>query len=213
MAAYDDLTIGVLALQGDFNRHLYRLRQLGVSGREIRTVTDLDGLDGLIIPGGESTTFSHLIDRFNMRRALVEFGRDKPVWGTCAGMILLAREVTDPRVIPLRLMDMTVERNGYGRQVNSFFTTVAARLNHEPVSLRASFIRAPIVLSHGPKVEILAEYAGSPVLLRQSRYLASSFHTELDDDLSLIRFFIDELVLCRRPDYGQPSCQTPAATK
>lgn len=195
MSAYADLMVGVLALQGDFERHLYRLDKLGVAGREIRTVDDLNGADALIIPGGESTTFSCLIDRFNLRSTLMKFCRGKPVWGTCAGMVLLARQVTDPRVIPLQLMDIEVERNGYGRQVQSFFAVVSARLNGTSTNLSASFIRAPKVLAVGPEVTVMAEHETWPVLMRQGQYLASSFHTELDDDLSLTRFFVDNFVL------------------
>jgi 5'-phosphate synthase pdxT subunit len=195
MSAYADLMVGVLALQGDFERHLYRLEKLGVAGREIRTVNDLNGADGLIIPGGESTTFSCLIDRFNLRSTLENFCREKPVWGTCAGMVLLARKVTDPRVTPLQLMDIEVERNGYGRQVQSFFAVVAARLNGTIAHLSASFIRAPKVLAVGPQVNILAEHETRPVLISQGQYLASSFHTELEDDPSLTRFFVDNFVL------------------
>ena len=186
--------IGVLALQGDFERHLFRLSALGVAGREVRRQEDLIGLDGLIIPGGESTTMSELIDRFELRENLEKFCSAKPVWGTCAGMILLAREVDDERVRPLNIIDVAVVRNGYGRQINSFFADIQASLNGNQTALKASFIRAPVVTGYGPGVQVLATYQNSPVLLAQGNCLVSSFHTELHDDLSLTRYFLEEFV-------------------
>nr|MBN2278379.1 pyridoxal 5'-phosphate synthase glutaminase subunit PdxT [candidate division Zixibacteria bacterium] len=192
---YSHLTIGVLALQGDFERHLYRLSALKTNCREIRTGGDLSGLDGLIIPGGESTTMSMLLDRFVMRPEMERFCFEKPVWGTCAGMIMLAREVDDVRVKPLKIIDISIARNGYGRQVYSFHTEVKAHLNGHDVSLPGSFIRAPVVMDAGPEVKILARHDNSPVLLIQGKCLVSSFHTELDDDLTLTRYFLDHLVM------------------
>ncbi|UCD93549.1 MAG: pyridoxal 5'-phosphate synthase glutaminase subunit PdxT [Candidatus Zixiibacteriota bacterium] len=187
-------TIGVLALQGDFERHLFRLSALGMAGREVRRKEDLTGLDGLIIPGGESTTMSELIDRFKLRDNLEKFCSVKPVWGTCAGMILLAGKVDDERVRPLKVIDVSVIRNGYGRQINSFFAEIQASLNGDRIALKASFIRAPVVSGYGPEVQVLATYRDSPVLLAQGNCLISSFHTELHDDLSLTRYFLEEFV-------------------
>lgn len=187
-------TIGVLALQGDFERHLFRLSALGMAGREVRRKEDLTGLDGLIIPGGESTTMSELIDRFKLRDNLEKFCSVKPVWGTCAGMILLAGKVDDERVRPLKVIDVSVIRNGYGRQINSFFAEIQANLNGDRTALKASFIRAPVVSGYGPEVQVLATYRDSPVLLAQGNCLISSFHTELHDDLSLTRYFLEEFV-------------------
>jgi len=184
------LKIGVLALQGDFERHLYHLERVGANGREVRRSDDLETLDGLIIPGGESTTMSELIDRFDMRRKLREFCSRKAVWGTCAGMIMLAREVDDARVRPLNIIDMTVRRNGYGRQVHSFHGTVKAALNGSHISLPASFIRAPVVTAYGRDVRVFARWNGSPVLLGKDRCLASSFHTELDENPALLKYFL-----------------------
>jgi 5'-phosphate synthase pdxT subunit len=188
-------TIGVLALQGDFERHIYRLKNLSVSVSEIRQVSDLDNLDGLIIPGGESTTINNLIARFGLRKPLSRFARTHSVWGTCAGMIMLARQVDDPRVDPLGIIDISIIRNGYGRQVHSFFATVEASLNGTMSALSASFIRAPLVKSYGRDVSVLARYQSSPVLLSHENCLVSSFHTELDDDLTLTKFFVDKFVL------------------
>jgi 5'-phosphate synthase pdxT subunit len=189
------LVVGVLALQGDFERHLFRLNALGVGGREIRSCEDIEGLDGLIIPGGESTTMSLLIDRFEMRGCLSQFCRQKGVWGTCAGMIMLAREIDDERVKPFGVIDIFVSRNSYGRQVHSFFADIEANLNGQIKRLKASFIRAPLILNYGSNVIVLAEYNHSPVLLYQNNCLASSFHTELDDDLTLTKYFLENFVL------------------
>ena len=190
-----NVTIGVLALQGDFERHLTQLDGLKIKGCEIRRSDQLDKIDGLIIPGGESTTMTELIDRFKMRQALVEFCSKKPVWGTCAGMIMLAREVDHNMVHPLNIIDISVKRNGYGRQVHSFFTTVQASLNGHLSDLRASFIRAPMVARYAPDITVLAAYEGSPVLLSHKNCLVSSFHTELENDLTLIDFFVRKYVI------------------
>ncbi len=199
MQNYSELTTGVLALQGDFERHEHHLKLLGANFVEVRTVGDLKGIDGLIIPGGESTTMSRLLDRFVMRDAVTEFCRSKPVWGTCAGMIMLASEViNDNRVIPLKTLDISVLRNGYGRQVFSFFTEIQAALNGTSALLKASFIRAPKVTRVGEGIKILAEYAGEPVLLMKDNCLASSFHTELEEDYSLTKYFIDHFILKNR---------------
>jgi 5'-phosphate synthase pdxT subunit len=188
------ITIGVLAVQGDFERHLVRLSALGVEGREIRRVEDLTELDGLIIPGGESTTMSELIDRFELREDLLYFCSARPVWGTCAGMILLARKVDDERVRPLKIIDISVARNGYGRQINSFYAEIQANLNGDKTTLKASFIRAPVVIDYDRGIQILGTYRDSPVLLARGNCLVSSFHTELHSDLSLTRYFLEEFV-------------------
>ena len=195
---FASLHIGVLALQGDFERHLHHLRVLHASAREIRRGADLDGLDALIIPGGESTTMNKLIDRFAMRDVLADFLRSHPAWGTCAGSILLAREVDDDRIEPFRIIDVAVSRNAYGRQVHSFFATVNARLGKETAVLPASFIRAPIVSDPGPGVRVLAEYDGHPVLLEQNNCLISTFHTELHDDPVLTRYFLEKVATISR---------------
>jgi 5'-phosphate synthase pdxT subunit len=195
---YSDLTIGVLALQGDFERHLYRLSAMGVQGRQVRTANQLQGLDGLIIPGGESTAMSELIDRFSMRKELQLFCSHKAVWGTCAGMILLADEVVGNEVRPLKSIDISVARNCYGRQIHSFFAEIEASLNGVGTNLKASFIRAPVVTRYGPQVKVISIYRDSPVLLAQNMCLASSFHTELHEDLTLVRYFIDKFVSAAR---------------
>ncbi|UCD17427.1 MAG: pyridoxal 5'-phosphate synthase glutaminase subunit PdxT [Candidatus Zixiibacteriota bacterium] len=193
------LHIGVLALQGDFERHLRQLHLLNVSGREVRCREELSGLDGLIIPGGESTAMNELIDRFAMRDALGDFIRTRVVWGTCAGSILLAREVDDRRIRPFGAMDISVIRNGYGRQIHSFYAEITARLNGDTRLLRASFIRAPIIARYGNGVMVLAEYGGRPVLLEQPNCMVSTFHTELHDNPLLTTYFLDKIISRGRP--------------
>ncbi|HOD67679.1 MAG TPA: pyridoxal 5'-phosphate synthase glutaminase subunit PdxT [candidate division Zixibacteria bacterium] len=197
MSEYGKLTVGVLALQGDFERHLYQLRRVGAKAREVRRPADLEGLDGLIMPGGESTTMNILMDRFALREPLRAFAQTRPVWGTCAGMIMAAREIEDNQagVRPLGLIDITVVRNGYGRQVFSFEAHLAARLGPAATALAATFIRAPRVTRVGPGVTALAEYRGAPVLVAAGRVLASSFHTELGEDTTLVEYFLRKYLL------------------
>ena len=189
-------TIGVLALQGDFIEHESMLRRLGVSTRQVRSAEDLRGLDGLIIPGGESTTFCRLMEDFNLYRpvgAFVQTGA--PVWGTCAGMIVLAGNASDLAFPTLEALDIEVLRNAYGRQVDSFETDLdIAALGEEP--FHAVFIRAPVVASVGPGVEVMAtvrsEPAGreEPVAVRQGSVMATSFHPELTNDVRFHSYFV-----------------------
>jgi pyridoxal 5'-phosphate synthase pdxT subunit len=176
--------IGVLALQGGFEAHERVLRGLGAQVREIRVPADLDGLEGLVIPGGESTTITLGIEREGLReplRALVRGGI--PVLGSCAGLIMLDRD-------HLALMDICAERNAFGRQLHSFEADVElGGLNGPPV--RGIFIRAPWIAEHGPAVEILAEVDGHPVAAREGRMLAVAFHAELTNDDRVHRLFLD----------------------
>jgi 5'-phosphate synthase pdxT subunit len=164
-------TIGVLAVQGNFREHLAMLRRLGVHAVEVRKPEQLARLDGLVIPGGESTTFMRLMRLYGLDEAVREFGG--PVLGTCAGMIVLDRN-------HLGAVDLEVDRNAYGRQVASFEADLTLRDEAEP--LRGVFIRAPRVREAGPEVEVLAELDGEPVLLRQGRFIVASFHPELTED-------------------------------
>ncbi|MFQ6007624.1 MAG: pyridoxal 5'-phosphate synthase glutaminase subunit PdxT, partial [Candidatus Zixiibacteriota bacterium] len=151
MTKYSGLKVGVLALQGDFQRHSYQLSLLGAKVVEVRLPRDLVGLDALIVPGGESTTLDALIDRFTLRQPLLEFGRTNPVWGTCAGMVMLAKDIQNNQagLKTLGLIDIDVIRNGYGRQVFSFEANITTHLENGPVTLEASFIRAPKVTRVG----------------------------------------------------------------
>jgi 5'-phosphate synthase pdxT subunit len=177
--------VGVLALQGDFEKHMESLRRAGASAVEVRTAAELAAVDGLVIPGGESTTMLRLMDYYDMFEALGQFGAAKPIFGTCAGAILLAAEVTSPAQRSLGLMDIGVERNAYGRQVDSRIVEIESKLG----PLEAVFIRAPIIRRVGPAVETLARYQGDPVLVRQGKHWAATFHPELTEDLRLHREF------------------------
>ena len=183
--------IGVLAIQGDFLEHRSLLDRLGVETTEVRRPQQLDEIDGLIIPGGESTTIAQLIDIFDFRdvlRGKVECGM--PVWGTCAGMIVLADRLTDHRPEPLHLMNIEVSRNAFGRQVDSFEADlVVAGMQGPP--FRAVFIRAPVVRSVGDGVSVLATLTDArPVAVRQGHMLATAFHPELTDDSRFHELFL-----------------------
>jgi 5'-phosphate synthase pdxT subunit len=174
------MRVGVLAVQGNFREHAAMLRRLGADVVEVRLPEQLEGLDGLVIPGGESTAIMRLIRLYGLEEAIGEFAA--PVFGTCAGMILLDRA-------HLGLVDLEVERNAYGRQPASFEADLQLEGEVEP--LRGVFIRAPRVTRHGPDVEVLAEHDGVPVLLRQGRFLVASFHPELTADLRVHERFLD----------------------
>ncbi len=195
MSKYENKRVGILAIQGDYAAHQRSLDRLGVSNVLVRLEKDLGRLDALIIPGGESTTMDIVMDRFDLREPLIAFGRSKPVFGTCAGMIMLASEIENniSKVTPLGLMDITVDRNGYGRQVHSFETSIEAELGGESCELTATFIRAPRVTRVGPDVQVIVEYKNDPILVRQKKRLAASFHTELDEDTRLLEYFLDEV--------------------
>ena len=180
--------IGVLALQGDFAAHAAVLRSLGADVREVRRTRDLDGLSGLVLPGGESTTLLKLMEDEPWPSFLRRFHRDGGVLlGTCAGAILLAREVS-PAQVSLGLLDTAVERNAYGRQVDSFEVRLAAPALGGPVA--GVFIRAPRFRDWGPEVEVLARLGDEPVALRQGRVLAATFHPELTGSAALHRAFL-----------------------
>lgn len=186
------LTIGVLALQGDFHEHREALRRLEVAAPEVRLPQDLMGLDGLIIPGGESTTIVRLMRSSELLEPLRKLAAsDFPIWGTCAGMILLAKRLDGTGVPALEAMDITVRRNAFGRQVDSFEADLPIPALGDP-PFHAVFIRAPIVEEVGPGVEVLARLSdGTPVAARQGRLLATAFHPELTPDVRLHRLFLD----------------------
>jgi pyridoxal 5'-phosphate synthase pdxT subunit len=176
------MRIGVLALQGNFREHAAMLRRLGAQPVEVRKPEQLEGLDGLVVPGGESTTFMRLMRLYGFEEAIRRF--EHPILGTCAGLIVLDRE-------HLGLVDVEVARNGYGRQVFSFEADLELAGQGEP--LRGVFIRAPRVLSAGDDVEVLAELDGEPALLRQGRFLVATFHPELTDDTRVHELFLDSV--------------------
>jgi pyridoxal 5'-phosphate synthase pdxT subunit len=181
--------IGVLAIQGNFASHAQALAEAGAEAFEIRKPEELTGLDALILPGGESTTMLKFLERGNFLDALKKFASQKPVFGTCAGSILLAREVRHPAQTSLGLLDAVVERNAYGRQIDSSILTAPSELGPEPLEM--VFIRAPRIVETGPNVEILARRDGFPVLVRQGHILASTFHPELSTDRRVHKLFVD----------------------
>lgn len=184
--------IGVLALQGDFALHARALEKCGVEAVEVRKPGELDGVDGLVMPGGESTTLLKLMDAWDFVPALEKFhDAGKPIFGTCAGLILLAREVESPTQFSLGFIDVTVERNAYGRQRESFEASGTAKLGPEPVQLEMVFIRAPRITRVGPGVQVLAEHGGEPVMARQDRVLVATFHPELTDSANVHQYFCD----------------------
>jgi len=184
--------IGVLALQGDFALHAKALARCGAEAVEVRKPGELADCDGLIIPGGESTTLLKLMDEWGFVPAIEKFHAEgKPIFGTCAGLIVLAREVENPRQFSLGLIDIAVERNAYGRQRESFEASGAASLDGSPVPLEMVFIRAPRIRRVGPGVEPLAEHRGEPVLARQGTVLVATFHPELTEDTAVHRYFCD----------------------
>jgi len=185
------MKIGVLALQGDFDAHRKRLEELGADVVLVRKPEQLDEIEALVIPGGESTTFLKLLGEKGFQQ-LKDFVTTKPTFGTCAGAIMLAKEVENPKQQGLGAMDMTVRRNAYGRQIDSFIDEVpaSAELEQGKGPLEMVFIRAPKIESLGPGVEVLARQGGDPVLVRQGRTMAATFHPELSDDSRVHAYFL-----------------------
>jgi 5'-phosphate synthase pdxT subunit len=195
------LKIGVLALQGDFAAHAKALGRLGAEAIEVRDAAALRSASGLVIPGGESSTILKLITEENLAQPIIDFARTgRPVFGTCAGAILLAREVHNPDQPSLNLIDIDVVRNAYGRQVDSFVAT--ADTDFEGGPLEAVFIRAPKISRVGPGVEVLASLAGEPVLVRAGNVMAGTFHPELTDDTRVHQLVVNEareFTVCTHP--------------
>ncbi len=179
-------TIGVLALQGDFDAHRKRLEELGANVVLVRNPEQLDAIDGLVIPGGESSTFLKLLGEAALEK-LKQFVRVKPTFGTCAGAILLAKEVENPQQAGLGAIDIDVRRNAYGRQLDSSIRE--GMFQGSPTEM--VFIRAPKISRVGPKVEVIATEGGDPVMVRQGNVMAATFHPELCDDKSIHQLFLD----------------------
>jgi 5'-phosphate synthase pdxT subunit len=196
-----ETAVGVLALQGDFARHAAALRPLEVEPCEVRTAADLEGLAGLILPGGESTTMLKLLEQGDLLPALGRFReRGGAFFGTCAGLILLAREVSGPRQASLGFLDVDVARNGYGRQIDSFEHDLpwqgvnGAGPEGRAEPLRGVFIRAPRIVRVGKAVEVLVRVGDEPVLVREGKVLAATFHPELTEDTRLHRYFLESVL-------------------
>jgi pyridoxal 5'-phosphate synthase pdxT subunit len=188
-AHQDKLRIGVLAIQGDFAAHAEALHEAGAEAVLIRKPEELADIDGLIIPGGESTTFLKFLARDGFLDALQSFVTQKPTFGTCAGCILLAKEVLNPAQESLAVLDATVERNAYGRQIDSAIFTGETKIPGGPLEM--VYIRAPRITKTGAGVEVLAERDGFPVLVRQGHILAATFHPELSADHRVHQLFLD----------------------
>lgn len=187
--------IGVLAIQGNFASHAQALTEAGAAPIEVRKPGELAGLDGLILPGGESTTMLRFLEKHRFFEALQEFCGKKPIFGTCAGAILLAREVLNPAQRSLGVLDAVVERNAYGRQIDSAIVTAQTSLPGGPLEM--VFIRAPRIVETGPSVEVLAKREGFATLVRQGRVMAATFHPELSVDRRVHRLFVEAVAVAK----------------
>jgi 5'-phosphate synthase pdxT subunit len=189
--------VGVLALQGDFDAHAKSITAAGGEAVEVRTAEQMRSVDGLVIPGGESTTMLKLLNMMNLVEPLAEFVKTKAVFGTCAGAILLASEVLNPAQQSFAAMDLTVERNAYGRQIDSRVANISPGADFQKRAgagdVEAVFIRAPIIRRTGPGVKVLAEYDGDPVLVEQGRHLVATFHPELTHDARVHKLFLSKI--------------------
>jgi 5'-phosphate synthase pdxT subunit len=189
--------VGVLSLQGDFAAHGAALERAGAQPVFVRNREQFGEIDGLVIPGGESTTMLKLLRYEDLLDTLLEFGRHKPIFGTCAGAILLAHEVSGPAQESLGLMDIGIERNAYGRQIDSRVAEISPKPEFAkrtaPGKLEAVFIRAPIIRRVGEAAKVLASYNGDPVLVEQGRHLAATFHPELTGDARVHALFLEKL--------------------
>ena len=172
--------IGVLALQGDYSKHLEILEKLKISSCEIRYPHQLNEINGLIIPGGESTTMTDLIERNDLHNNIITFSNKNPILGTCAGLIMMSRSVNDTRVKSLNILDIEVDRNAYGRQVNSFRDELSVSISGKVENISATFIRAPKINRMGRDIEIISSYNNEPVAIKQGIHVGLAFHPELD---------------------------------
>ena len=181
--------IGVLALQGDYSKHLEILEKLKISSCEIRYPHQLNEINGLIIPGGESTTMTDLIERNDLHNNIITFSNKNPILGTCAGLIMMSRSVNDNRVKSLNILDIEVDRNAYGRQVNSFTDKLSIYIEGISKNITATFIRAPKINKMGKEIEIISSYNNEPVAVKQGIHMGLAFHPELDG-ITLFHEFI-----------------------
>ena len=173
--------IGVLELQGNYSLHHKIFSDLGISSKGIKTARDLDNIDGLVIPGGESTTISLLLDSFDLRAPIKNFAKENPIMGTCAGLIMMSKSIKgDKKVTPLGILDIIVDRNAYGRQIMSCKEPVSFRLNKQKIEINATLIRAPKIISINDSVNVLATIDNFPAVVMEGKHLGLSFHPELD---------------------------------
>jgi 5'-phosphate synthase pdxT subunit len=186
--------IGILAIQGDFEKHAILLKKLGEEVSEVRTEEEIRGTDALIIPGGESTTFLKLFQEFNLEESIREYAKKKPIMGTCAGLIILSKEAHPLPYKPLGLIDIIVERNAYGRQRESFIDDIDLYLNGESKKFPGVFIRAPKISKIGKNVHVLAHHNDNIVLASSENILVATFHPELTDNTQVHKFFISNFI-------------------
>ena len=173
--------IGVLELQGNYAVHHKIFSDLGISSKGVKTAKDLDNIDGLVIPGGESTTISLLLDSFDLRAPIKNFAKENPIMGTCAGLIMMSKSIkNEMKVIPLDILDIIIDRNAYGRQIMSCKEPVSFRLNKQKIEINATLIRAPKIISINDSVNVLATIDNFPAVVMEGKHLGLSFHPELD---------------------------------
>jgi len=206
--------IGVLAIQGDYEAHGMALEEVGAQPSLVKTPEQLDGLDGLVMPGGESTTMLKFLERGGFFEALKDFANQKPVFGTCAGAILLAKDVRNPHQASLGVLDIAVERNAYGRQTDSAILELETSLPEwqELGPLETVFIRAPRIISVGPDVQVLVERGGFPVLVREGKNMAATFHPELSADRRVHKLFVDAVESWRSDENAPDKVNSVAAS-
>lgn len=206
--------IGVLAIQGDYEAHGMALEEVGAQPSLVKTPEQLDGLDGLVMPGGESTTMLKFLERGGFFEALKDFANQKPVFGTCAGAILLAKDVRNPHQASLGVLDIAVERNAYGRQIDSAILELETSLPEwqELGPLETVFIRAPRIISVGPDVQVLVERGGFPVLVREGKNMAATFHPELSADRRVHKLFVDAVESWRSDENAPDKVNSVAAS-
>lgn len=189
-----ELMVGVLALQGAFAKHIEVIKSLGITAKEVRYPKDLEECNGLIIPGGESTTMTKQMEVVGLREKIISFAARKPIFGTCAGLILMSREVQGNSIIPFGVLDVAVERNAFGRQADSFRADIEINLPQMRMkSVPAFFIRAPRIRECGSEVKVLARYEDEPILIQQGFHLGATFHPELSNDPTIHKYFLSLL--------------------
>lgn len=186
-----EIVIGVLALQGAFSKHIEMLKSMGVKAIEVRKPMDLFHCHGLILPGGESTTILRQIQYINLRDDILRFAQKKPLFGTCAGLILMSKKIVADPLIPFEILDTEVERNAFGRQADSFVLNIEMQLDTKKTkTFPCIFIRAPRIRGISPNIKVLAEYEGEPILVKQGFHLGATFHPELTSDPSIHHYFL-----------------------
>lgn len=183
------MKIGILALQGDYELHSKILQGIDLEPNYIRYPNELDKVEGLIIPGGESTTMSNLMNRIGFYNKIQSFAKKYPVLGTCAGLILMSKKIVDSNLTPLGLLELSTQRNGYGRQINSGTVNIKFDLENINYNIPASFIRAPKIVGYDDEIEVIAKYEDTPVIVKSDKHMAISFHPELDN-ISILHEYV-----------------------